>query len=109
MKFNNLFFMALVLVLICSCKDTTLCYKIPLDNKELVICIPAFSDYAYLYIDANESCVPTDSFDFKINNRGEATEVSLILNKHKDDTIYYSDRWNDVTLVNKNGKYKRVS
>lgn len=35
MKFNNLFFMALVLVLICSCKDTTLCYKIPLDNKEL--------------------------------------------------------------------------
>ena len=48
MKFNNLFFMALVLVLICSCKDTTLCYKIPLDNKELVICIPAFSDYAYL-------------------------------------------------------------
>ena len=38
MKFNNLFFMALVLVLICSCKDTTLCYKIPLDNKELVIC-----------------------------------------------------------------------
>lgn len=108
MKFNNLFFMALVLVLICSCKDTTLCYKIPLDNKELVICIPAFSDYAYLYIDAHESCVPTDSFDFKINNRGEATEVSLILNKHKDDTIYYSDRWNDVTLVNKNGKYKRV-
>ena len=82
MKFNNLFFMALVLVLICSCKDTTLCYKIPLDNKELVICIPAFSDYAYLYIDAHESCVPTDSFDFKINNRGEATEVSLILNKH---------------------------
>ena len=40
---------------------------------------------------------------------GEATEVSLILNKHKDDTIYYSDRWNQVTLVNKNGKYKRVS
>ena len=109
MKFNNLFFMALVLVLICSCKDTTLCYKIPLDNKELVICIPAFSDYAYLYIDAHESYVPTDSFDFKINNRGEATEVSLILNKHKDDTIYYSDRWNQVILVNKNGKYKRVS
>ena len=39
---------------------------------------------------------------------GEATEVSLILNKHKDDTIYYSDRWNDVTLVNKNGKYKTI-
>ena len=50
-----------------------------------------------------------DSFDFKINNRNEATEVSLILNKHKNDTIYYSDRWNDVTLVNKNGKYKRIS
>ena len=44
--------------------------------------------------------------DYKGN---EATEVSLILNKHKNDTIYYSDRWNDVTLVNKNGKYKRIS
>ncbi len=33
----------------------------------------------------------------------------LIFNKHKNDTIYYSDRWNDVTLVNKTGKYKRIS
>ena len=46
---------------------------------------------------------------FKIN-RHETTAVSLILNKHKNDTIYYSDSWNDdVTLVNKNGKYKRIS
>ena len=77
MKFNNLFFMALVLVLICSCKDTTLCYNIPLDNKELVICIPAFSDYAYLYIDAHESCVPTDSFDFKITKVSQVNKYQL--------------------------------
>lgn len=48
-----------------------------------------------------------DSFDLKIY-KGETTEVSLILNKQKNDTIYYSDRWDDVTLITKKRKYKRI-
>ena len=75
----------------------------------MAINIHTFSNTAYAYIGTKKIRANVDSFDFKINNRNEATEVSLILNKHKNDTIYYSDRWNDVILVNKNGKYKRIS
>lgn len=91
MKFNALFFMVSFLVLFCSCKETTSYYKIPLENKELVIRIPVFSDYAYAYVGTHKLHASTDSFDFKIH-RNETTEVSLILSKRESDTIYYSDR-----------------
>ena len=106
MKFNALFFMFSFLVLFCSCKETTSYYKIPLENKELVIRIPVFSDYAYAYVGTHKLHASTDSFDFKIH-RNETTEVSLILSKRESDTIYYSDRWNEITIT-QTRKYKRI-
>lgn len=106
MKFNVLFFMVSFLVLFCSCKETTSYYKIPLANKELVICIPAFSDYAYVYVGTHKLHAATDSIDFKIH-RDETTDVSLILSKRESDTIYYSDRWDEVTIT-QTRKYKRI-
>lgn len=94
------------LVLFCSCKETTSYYKIPLENKELVIRIPAFSDYAYVYVGTHKLQAATDSFDFKIH-RDETTDVSLILSKRESDIIYYSDRWDDV-YINQTKKYKRI-
>lgn len=109
MKIRKLLIVISSIVLISACNGKMNYYKIHQSNKVLAIYIPTFSDNAYAYIDTKKIRTKVDSFDFKINNRNEATEVSLILNKHKNDTIYYSDRWNDVTLVNKNGKYKRIS
>ena len=80
MKFNNLFFMALVLVLICSCKDTTLCYEIPVIDKVLTINTPVFNDYAYVRIETNKSYTFKKCADLKIVRR-ETTDVSLIFNK----------------------------
>ena len=45
-------------------------------------------------------------FDFKIH-RNETTDVSLILSKRESDTIYYSDRWDEVTIT-QTRKYKRI-
>ena len=109
MKIRKLLIVISSIVLISACNGKMNYYKIHQSNKVLAIYIPTFSDTAYAYIGTKKIRANVDSFDFKINNRNEATEVSLILNKHKNDTIYYSDRWNDVTLVNKNGKYKRIS
>lgn len=106
MKFKKLFFIVSVLVLISSCKETTSYYNIPLEDKKLAICIPAFSDYAYVYVGTHKLYTATDSFDLKIH-RGETTDVSLILSKQKSDTIYYSDRWNDVFVI-QTRKYKRI-
>lgn len=107
MKFNNLFFMALVLVLICSCKDTTLCYEIPVIDKVLTINTPVFNDYAYVCIETNKSYTLKKCADLKIVRR-ETTDVSLIFNKQKNDTIFYSDRWGDVILLDKKHIYKKV-
>lgn len=104
MNFRNVLLIFLFLVFISSCKETTSYYKIPLEDKELAICIPALSDYAYVCVGAHKSYTAKDSFDFKIR-RGETTDVSLILGKQ--DTIYYSDRWNDVSIT-RTSKYKRI-
>lgn len=106
MKFNNLFFVVLSLVLICSCRETTSCYRIPSVNKDLVIYIPAFSNYAYVHVGTHKLHAVTDSFDFKIR-RDETTDVSLIFSKRENDTIYYSDRWNE-GFVSQARKYKRI-
>ena len=45
--------------------------------------------------------------DLKIVRR-ETTDVSLIFNKQKNDTIFYSDRWGDVILLDKKHIYKKV-
>ena len=80
-------------------------YKIPYTNKMLTIYIPALSDTAYAYIGTNKMEARIDSFDLKIF-RYDATNVPLILNKYNTDTIYYSDKWKDITLINNSGKYK---
>ena len=106
MKLKKSLLLILFIVLISSCEETTFYYKIPMTNKILAIYTPAFSDYAYVYIGMHKLNA-MDSFDLKIY-KGETTEVSLILNKQKNDTIYYSDRWDDVTLITKKRKYKRI-
>ena len=106
MKLKKSLLLILFIVLISSCEETTFYYKIPIANKILTIYTPAFSDYAYVYISMHKLNA-IDSFDLKIY-KGETTEVSLILNKQKNDTIYYSDRWDDVTLITKKRKYKRI-
>lgn len=109
MKIRKLLIVISSIVLISACNGKMNYYKIHQSNKVLAIYIPTFSDTAYAYIGTKKIRAKVDSFDFKIN-RHETTAVSLILNKHKNDTIYYSDSWNDdVTIVNKNGKYKRIS
>lgn len=46
-----------------------------------------------------------DSFDLKLL-KYDATDVHLIFNKHKNDTIYCGDE--SVTLINNSGKYKKI-
>ena len=95
-------------MLICSCKEATSRYKIPLVNKELVICIPGFGDYANVYIGTCDLHTTIDNFDLKIR-RGETTDVSFIFSKQGTDTVYYSDRWDDVVfMAQKQQKYKRI-
>ncbi len=106
MKIRNLLLIVIASVLTASCKETTFYYNLPLENKELVIAIPAFSDYAYVSIGTNKQHTATDSFDFKIM-RGETTEVALILSTLNNDTIYYSDRRNDV-LIARAKKCRRI-
>lgn len=87
-------------VLVGSCKSPTSFYEIPIIDKILIINTPTFSDYAYISIYTKKSHIIKDVADFKII-RGATTDISLIFNIHKNDTIYYSDRWNDVTLLSK--------
>ncbi len=68
----------LSVVLISACNGKINYYKIHQANKVLAIYIPAFSDNAYAYIETKRIRAKVDSFDFKINNRSETTEVSLI-------------------------------
>ena len=100
-------FVFLFIVLICSCKRTISYYEIPIVNQVLAIYTPTFSDYAYVYIDAHQLNTIKDSIDFKLY-RDETTEVSLIFSKQKNDTIFYSDRWDDVVSITKAKKYKKI-
>lgn len=93
-------------VLVGSCKSPTSFYEIPIIDKILIINTPTFSDYAYISIYTKKSHIIKDVADFKII-RGATTDISLIFNIHKNDTIYYSDRWNDVTLLSKK-IYKKI-
>lgn len=104
-----LFVFLAVLINICwKCSRASIYYyKIPYANKMLTIYIPALSDTAYAYIGTHKMEARIDSFDLKIF-RNDATNVPLILNKYNTDTIYYSDRWKDITLINNSGKYKRI-
>lgn len=93
-------------VLVGSCKSPTSFYEIPIIDKILIINTPTFSDYAYISIYTKKSHIIKDVADFKIIRRA-TTDISLIFNIHKNDTIYYSDRWNDVTLLSKK-IYKKI-
>lgn len=70
----------------------------------LTIYIPAYSDSAYAYIGTHKMEARIDSFDLKLL-KYDATDVHLIFNKHKNDTIYCGDE--SVTLINNSGKYKK--
>ena len=87
--------------------DTTFYYEIPVIDKVLTINTPVFNDYAYVRIETNKSYTLKKCADLKIV-RGETTDVSLIFNKQKNDTIFYSDRWGDVILLDKKHIYKKV-
>ena len=87
--------------------DTTFYYEIPVIDKVLTINTPVFNDYAYVRIETNKSNTLKKSADLKIV-RGETTDVSLIFNKQNNDTIFYSDRWGDVILLDKNIYTKRL-
>lgn len=87
--------------------DTTFYYEIPVIDKVLTINTPVFNDYAYVRIETNKSYTLKKCADLKIV-RGETTDVSLIFNKQKNDTIFYSDRWDDVILLDKKHIYKKV-
>lgn len=93
-------------VLVGACKSPTSFYEIPIIDKILIINTPTFSDYAYISIYTKKSHIIKDVADFKIIRRA-TTDISLIFNIHKNDTIYYSDRWNDVTLLSKK-IYKKI-
>lgn len=54
----------------------------------------------HILVYIQKSHIIKDVADFKIIRRA-TTDISLIFNIHKNDTIYYSDRWNDVTLLSK--------
>lgn len=94
-------------VLVDSCKSPTSYYEIPIIDKILIINTPTFNDYAYISICSKKSHIIKDVADFKII-RGATTDISLIFNIQKNDTIYYSDRWNDVTLLSKKKIYKKI-
>lgn len=81
--------------------DTTFYYEIPVIDKVLTINTPVFNDYAYVRIETNKSYTLKKCADLKIVRR-ETTDVSLIFNKQKNDTIFYSDRWGDVILSENN-------
>ena len=87
--------------------DTTFYYEIPVIDKVLTINTPVFNDYAYVRIETNKSYTLKKCADLKIVRR-ETTDVSLIFNKQKNDTIFYSDRWDDVILLDKKHIYKKV-
>lgn len=87
--------------------DTTFYYEIPVIDKVLTINTPVFNDYAYVRIETNKSYTLKKCADLKIVRR-ETTDVSLIFNKQKNDTIFYSDRWGDVILLDKKHIYKKV-
>lgn len=108
MKFRIVLLIVLSLMLICSCKEATSRYKIPLVNKELVIGIPECGDYANVYIGTYKSHATINSFDLRIR-RGETTDVAFVFSKLGTDTVYYSDRWDDVVVMaQKQRKYKRI-
>lgn len=90
-----------------SCKGDISYYEIPVIDKVLTINTPVFNDYAYVRIDTNKSSTLKKCADLKIV-RNETTDVSLIFNKQKNDTIFYSDRWDDVTLLSKKHTYQKV-
>ncbi|MCP9553890.1 hypothetical protein NNC51_13980 [Prevotella copri] len=94
-------------MLVGSCKSPTSYYEIPIIDKILIINTPTFNDYAYISIYTKKSYIIKDVADFKII-RGATTDISLIFNIQKNDTIYYSDRWNDVTLLSKKNIYKKI-
>lgn len=102
-----LFIFLAVLINICwQCsRDRIYYYKIPCVNKMLTIYIPAYSDSAYAYIGTHKMEARIDSFDLKLL-KYDATDVHLIFNKHKNDTIYCGDE--SVTLINNSGKYKKI-
>ena len=102
-----LFIFLAVLINICwQCsRDRIYYYKIPYVNKMLTIYIPAYSDSAYAYIGTHKMEARIDSFDLKLL-KYSCTRVPLILNKHKNDTIYCTDE--SVTLINNSGKYKKI-
>lgn len=102
-----LFIFLAVLINICwQCsRDRIYYYKIPCVNKMLTIYIPAYSDSAYAYIGTHKMEARIDSFDLKLL-KYDATDVHLIFNKHKNDTIYCGNE--SVTLINNSGKYKKI-
>lgn len=105
---NKKIIILLLAVLIVSCTPSISYYEIPIVNKVLTIYTPAFSDYAYVCIGAYNLNTKKDSIDFKFK-RDVTTEVSLIFNKQKQDTIFYSDRWNDIVLTTKIKNYKKIN
>lgn len=106
MRSRRFLLLVLFIALICSCKKTTFYYKIPVVDRVMTIYSPLFRDYAYVCVGTSKS-LELDSMDFKIT-KGETTEVSLIFSKQKCDTIYYSDRWNDASLMNRKKRYKKI-
>lgn len=106
MRHGIFLLLSLFLLTLNSCSKKINYYKIPEVDQVLTIYSPMFSDYAYVRIGKSNS-IETDSFDLKIL-KGETTEVALIFYKHKCDTIYYADRWNDVQLINQNKIYRQI-
>ena len=106
MRFGKFLIIILFFALINSCKNTTLYYKIPVTEQVMTIYSPFCRDYAYVCIGTSK-LLEIDSMDFK-NSKDETTEISLIFSKQKSDTIYYSDRWDDISLINKKKRYKRI-
>lgn len=98
MRFGKFLIIILFFALINSCKNTTLYYKIPVTEQVMTIYSPFCRDYAYVCIGTSK-LLEIDSMDFKIS-KDETTEISLIFSKQKSDTIYYSDRWDDISLIN---------
>ena len=106
MKFGRFLLLFLFITLIKSCNNTTFYYKIPVVGQVMTIHSPLFKDYVYVCVGTSK-LLEIDSVDFKIS-KGETTEVSLIFSKQKCDTIYYSDRWNDVFFINRKKKYQKI-